>query len=115
MRRHSATAEAKHQVQGALLANAVVQQGVAIFKLLAKPDQELLIDGRSDLGFSECLHGLDGVIGFDIQRDGLAPQGFDKDLETEVPTCVKLPRRVCNGFFQKLCDRSRNVSLHAAV
>ena len=95
---HTAT-ETEHEVEGGLLLNVVVRKSAAVFKLLAREDQALLvgrdaasIDRQStfppprrhrcspllvlDLG----LDIVDGVRGLNLEGDGLAREGLDENL-----------------------------------
>ena len=91
---HSST-KPQDQVQGRLLLDVVVGQGAPVFQLLPSENETLLIWGDAllvlkkrlcerihfirinlDLG----LHIFDGVGGLHFKSDGLASQGFDKDL-----------------------------------
>jgi len=51
-----ATSQTKYQMEGRLLLNVVVGQGSAIFKLLARKDQPLLIRRDSFLVLDLCLN-----------------------------------------------------------
>ena len=42
-----ATAEAEHEVEGALLLDVVVGKGAAVLELLAREDQALLVGGNA--------------------------------------------------------------------
>ena len=63
-----ATAEAEHEVEGRLLLDVAVREGVAVLELLAREDQALLV-GRDALIVLD--QGLD-----DVQHDG---EGEDED------------------------------------
>jgi hypothetical protein len=67
-----ATAQAQHQVQGALLLDVVVAQRAAVLQLLAREDQALLVGGDALLVLDLLLHVLDRVRGLHVQRDSLA-------------------------------------------
>ncbi len=83
-----ASTESQNQVEGALLLDVVVLQGAAIFELLAREDESLLIGRNSllvlDLGFNI----LDSVRRLNIECDSLAGQGFDEDLHFGYTLCL---------------------------
>ena len=94
------TTETEHQMQRALLLDVVVAQGAAILKLLAGKDETLLIgrdayNTKKKVGSSSLpreatgptflvlnlgLDGVDAVRGLNLESDGLAREGLDKDL-----------------------------------
>ena len=88
------TTQTQHQMEGRLLLDVVVTQGTTIFKLLACEDQPLLVWGDAffvlDLGFDI----LDGVAGFNLESDGFASQGLDKDLHTTTQTQHQMEGRL---------------------
>ena len=67
-------------MEGGLLLDVVVGEGPAVLKLLASEDQPLLVRGDALLVLDLGLDVLDGVGGLDLKGDGLASQGFYKDL-----------------------------------
>merc|ERR1712024_427810 len=69
-------------MKGGLLLDVVVRQGPAILQLLARKDQPLLIWGNSLLVLDLGLDILNGVRWLDLQSDGLASEGLDKDLHS---------------------------------
>merc|ERR1712095_2458 len=74
------TPQSKHQVKGALLLDVVVRKSSSILKLLTSKDEPLLVWGNSLLVLNLCLHILNGVRWLNLQGDGLASEGLDKDL-----------------------------------
>merc|ERR1719209_1098232 len=72
--------QSEHQVEGGLLLDVVVRQGPSVLKLLASKDQPLLVWRDSFLVLDLSLDILDGVTGLDLEGDGLAREGLDKDL-----------------------------------
>jgi len=60
--------------------DVVVRQRPTILKLLASEDEPLLVRWDALLVLDFCLDVVNGVGGLDVQCDGLARQGFDKDL-----------------------------------
>ena len=67
-------------LQALTLLDVVVGQGPAILKLLASEDQPLLVRRDALLVLDLGLDILDRVRGFNLEGDGLAGEGFDKDL-----------------------------------
>jgi hypothetical protein len=59
-------------MQSALLLDVVVGEGAAVFKLLAREDEALLVGGDALLVLDLGLDGVDGVGRHDLQSDGLA-------------------------------------------
>ena len=81
-----APAQAKHQVKRGLLLDVVIGQGAAILQLLASKDQALLVRRDALLVLDLGLDIVNGVAGLDLQGDGLASQGLDKDLHATAQT-----------------------------
>ena len=81
-----ATTKTQHQVQGGFLLDIVVSKGAAILQLLAGEDQTLLVWGNALLVLDFCLNIVDGVRGLNLKGDGLASEGFDKNLHTTTQT-----------------------------
>merc|ERR1712042_379658 len=69
-------------MKGALLLNVVVREGSSILKLLSSKDEPLLVWGNSLLVLNLGLDILNGVRWLNLQGDGLASEGLDKDLHT---------------------------------
>merc|ERR1712063_55101 len=69
-------------MKGALLLDVVVRKGSSILKLLASKDQPLLVWGNSLLVLDLGLDILNGVRWLNLQSDGLASEGLDKDLHS---------------------------------
>ena len=80
--RSVATAQAEHEVEGGLLLDVVVRQRAAVFQLLAREDQTLLVRGDTFLVLDLRLDVVDGVGRLYFEGDGLARQRLDKDLHT---------------------------------
>merc|ERR1712168_851529 len=74
-----ASPQTQHQVEGGFFLDVVVRQGAAIFQLLASEDQPLLVRGDAFLVLDFGLHVLNGVAWLNLEGDGLAGQGLDKD------------------------------------
>ena len=62
------------------LLDIVVRERPPIFELLARKDQPLLIRWDTLLVLDLGLDVLDGIRGFDLERDGLASERLDEDL-----------------------------------
>ena len=75
-----ASTKAKHKVECRLLLNIVVRKGAAVLELLSSKDQALLIRWNSFLVLDLGLDVVNGIRRFDIERNGLAGQGFDENL-----------------------------------
>ena len=80
------SAQTKDEVEGRLLLNVVIRQSATVFKLLAGEDETLLVGGDALFVLDLGLDVLDGIAGFNLERDGLARQGFDEDLHTTPQT-----------------------------
>jgi hypothetical protein len=92
------TAKAEHKVEGRLcsepisttcskrerktrtLLDVVVRKSAAILELLAGEDEALLVRRNALLILDLLLHILDGIRSLDLEGDGLAREGLDKDL-----------------------------------
>jgi hypothetical protein len=84
------TAETEHKVEGGLLLDVVVTEGTAVLELLSGKDETLLIRGDALLVLDLRLDIVNGVRRLDIESDGLASQGLDKDLHTTAETKHKV-------------------------
>ena len=67
-------------MEGRLLLDVVVRQGAAVLELLAGEDEALLVRGDALLVLDLGLDVVNGVRGLNVEGDGLARQGLDKDL-----------------------------------
>jgi hypothetical protein len=76
----TATAQAQHQVQRALLLDVVVGESAAVLQLLAREDEALLVGGDALLVLDLGLHSVDGVGRLHFKGDGLARQRLDEHL-----------------------------------
>ena len=74
------SSQSEHKMKSALLLDVVVREGSSILKLLASKDQPLLVWGNSLLVLDLGLDILNGVRWLNLQGDGLASEGLDKDL-----------------------------------
>ena len=80
------TTQTQHQMQRRLFLDVVVAQSTTILQLLASEDKTLLVGRDSLLVLDLCLDVLDRITRFDLERDGLAGQGLDKDLHATTQT-----------------------------
>jgi len=67
-------------MEGGLLLDVVVREGPPILELLSSKDEPLLVWGDSLLVLDLGLDILNAVRGLNLEGDGLASQGLDKDL-----------------------------------
>jgi len=74
------TSESEDQVKGAFLLDVVVLQSSAVFELLAREDESLLVGRDSFLVLNFSLHVLDGVALLHVEGDGLASERLHEDL-----------------------------------
>jgi len=81
--------ESEDQVKGGLLLNVVVAEGPAIFELLPREDESLLIRRDPLLVLDLGLHIFDSIARFDLKSDGLSGQGFHEDLHLDLLTWFK--------------------------
>merc|ERR1712142_285239 len=72
------------------LLDVVVAQGATVFQLLTSEDKTLLIWGNSLFILDLGLHVVNRVAWLDLQCDGLASQGLDKDLHTSTKSQDKM-------------------------
>merc|ERR1712117_465953 len=75
---HSSS-QSEHKMKSALLLDVVVRKGPSILQLLSSKDQPLLVWGNSLLVLDLGLDILNGVRWLNLQSDGLASEGLDKD------------------------------------
>jgi len=59
-------------VESALLLDVVIGEGTAVFELLAREDQALLIRRDAFLVLDLALDVVDGIRALDLEGDGLA-------------------------------------------
>merc|ERR1719411_1471296 len=77
-------------MESALLLDVVVGESTPIFKLFSSKDQSLLVWGNSFLVLDLCFYIFNGVRWFNLQSNGLASEGLDKDLHTSSQTEHKM-------------------------
>jgi hypothetical protein len=73
-------------MEGGLLLDVIVGEGAAILELLASEDEALLVWGDALLVLDLGLDVLNGVAGLNIESDGLAGEGLNKDLHATAET-----------------------------
>ena len=89
----AASAQSQHQMESRLLLNVVIGESSAVLKLLSSENQSLLIRGDALLVLDLRLDVLNGVRRLDIESDGLAGQGLDKDLHSSTEAEHKMQGR----------------------
>jgi len=102
-------------VKGGLLLDVVIRKGAAILQLLSGKDEALLIWRDALLVLDLCLDIVNGVGSFNIQGNGLACQGLDKDLHasTQAQHQVKggllldVVVRQCAAIFQLFASKNK--------
>merc|ERR1712187_285428 len=88
----AASTKTQHQVQRGLLLDIIVRQGTSIFELLSREDEPLLIWWDALFILDLCLHVINRVAGFHVQRDRLARQRLDKNLHASTKTQHEVQR-----------------------
>ena len=76
---HSSS-QPQHQVEGGFLLDVVVREGSAILELFASKDQSLLIWRNTLLVLDLGLDILNAVTWLNLEGDGLAREGLNKNL-----------------------------------
>ncbi len=97
--------QAKHEVQGGLLLDVVVRERAAVFQLLAREDEALLIRRNSLLVLDLLLHVLNRVRRFHIERDRLARQRLHENLHAR--TTAQAKHEVQRGLLLDVVVRER--------
>lgn len=69
-------------MQSRLFLNVVIEQG-AHSQLFASKDQPLLVRGEARFVLDVDLHIFNGVIGLNLEGDGLTSQSLNKDLNCQ--------------------------------
>jgi len=77
---HDTTSESQDEMESGFLLDVVVAKGSSILELLSGEDESLLIGRDSFLVLDLSLDVLNGVVGFDVEGDGLSGQSLDEDL-----------------------------------
>merc|ERR1712115_206975 len=76
------SSQSQNKMESAFLLDIVIGEGSSIFQLLSSKDQSLLIWRNSFLVLDLGLDIFNGVRRLNLEGDGLASQGLDKDLHT---------------------------------
>ena len=76
-------------MQRRLLLDVVVGERAAVLELLAGKDQALLVGRDALLVLDLFLDDFHRVRRVDVERDGLARERLDKDLERRVALCCR--------------------------
>merc|ERR1711953_962990 len=101
-----------------LFLNVVIRKCSPIFELFSSENQSLLLGRNSFLVLDLRLDILDGVIGLDVQSDGLAGQRFHEDLHgTTTKTKNEMERglflnvvvRKCSAVFELLASENQSL------
>jgi len=80
------TTETEDQVEGGLFLDVVILEGTAILELLASKDEALLVRSNPLFVLDLRLDRLDGVGSLNLQGNGFASEGLDKDLHSTTET-----------------------------
>jgi len=70
----------KNQVDGRVLLNVIVGNGITIFQLLSCINQVLVVGRNTFLVVDLVLDAFDRVFGLYFKRNRLSSQGLDKEL-----------------------------------
>merc|ERR1712042_283444 len=82
---HTAS-QTENQMQSGLLLDVVIRESSTILKLFASKDQPLLVWGNAFLILDLSLDIFNGIRWFNLEGDGLASQGLNKNLHTSTKT-----------------------------
>jgi len=83
-------------VEGRLFLDVVIAESPAVFELFTSEDESLLLRRNSFLVLNLRLDVGDGVVGLNVQGDGLSRKGLDKDLHG---TTTETQNQVEGGLF----------------
>ena len=86
--------EERTEVQSRLLLDVIIRKGPAVFKLLASKDQTLLVGWNTLLVLNLRFHVVDGIGGFNFERNGLAGKSLHEDLHTAAETEDEMKSRL---------------------
>src|SRR5260370_41100819 len=84
--RHNIQSGQRTKVKSGLLLNVVIGKGPTVLKLLSSENEALLIRGDTLLVLDLGLDIIDGIGRLDLEGDGLAREGLDKDLHSNTET-----------------------------
>ncbi len=96
-------------MEGGFFLDVVVAEGTAVLKLLPGEDQTLLVGGNSLLVLDLRLDVVDGVAGLDIEGDGLAGEGLDKNLWAPPTTAMPLGDMEMGEGLLRKCPQKRQI------
>ena len=82
---HPAT-QTKDEVESGFLLDVVIGEGTTVFELFSGKNETLLIGWDALFVLDFGLDIVNGVGGLDFESDGLAREGFDKDLHATTET-----------------------------
>lgn len=99
------SSQTQDQMKRGFFLNVVITQSASIFQLFASKNEALLIRWNAFLVLNLLFDIVDGVTGFDVQRNRFSSQSFDKDLWVE--TTYMCERELENSFVFV----NRNVAL----
>ena len=75
-----AASQSQDQMQSGFLLNVVITERAAVLELFAGKNQALLIGRNALLVLNFSFHIVNGVAGFDIERDCFTREGLDENL-----------------------------------
>merc|ERR1711904_679065 len=105
-----AAPQTQHKVKSGLLLDIIIGKCAAIFKLLAREDQTLLVGRDAFLVLNLRLDVVDRITRLHVQRDGFARQSLHEDLHAAPQTQHKVKSRLlldiiigkCAAIFELL-------------
>jgi hypothetical protein len=86
--------EERTEVQSRLLLDVIIRKGPAVFKLFASKDQALLVGWNTLLVLNLRFHVVDGIGGFNFERNGLAGKSLHEYLHTATETEDEMKSRL---------------------
>ena len=81
-----ASPQSQNKMQSGFLLDVIIAKRAAIFKLLARENEALLIWRDAFLILNFSLDIVDGIAGLNLKRDGLARERLDEDLHSRSKT-----------------------------
>merc|ERR1712121_37642 len=84
------SSQTEHKMESALLLDVVVGESTSIFQLFSSEDQSLLVWWNSFLVLDLCFYIFNGVRWFNLQSNGLASEGLEKNLHSTSETKNKM-------------------------
>ena len=89
------TTKTEDKVESGLLLDVVVRKGAAILELLAGEDETLLVGGDTLLVLDLGLDVVDGVLGLDLEGDGLARKARVSDALVTIERATYVLTKIC--------------------